>query len=109
DNERLIETLIRLRDLGNTLIVVEHDEATIDAADHVVDIGPGAGVHGGEIVYSGPVDGLKRLTRKSLTGAYLAGARRIPIPPTRRSGNGKTLAVRGAVEHNLQGVDVELP
>ncbi|WP_368070233.1 excinuclease ABC subunit UvrA [Nitriliruptor sp.] len=109
DNERLIETLIRLRDLGNTLIVVEHDEATIDAADHVVDIGPGAGVHGGEIVHSGSVEGLKRLTRKSLTGAYLSGERRIPIPAERRTGDGRVLAVRGATEHNLRDLDVELP
>ncbi|MEX1179125.1 MAG: excinuclease ABC subunit UvrA [Nitriliruptor sp.] len=109
DNERLIETLVRLRDLGNTLIVVEHDEATIDAADHVVDIGPGAGVHGGEIVHSGSVEGLKRLTRKSLTGAYLSGERRIPIPSSRRSGDGRALAVRGATEHNLRDLDVELP
>jgi excinuclease ABC subunit A len=109
DNERLIETLIRLRDLGNTLIVVEHDDATIEAADHVVDIGPGAGVHGGEIVHSGSVEGLKRLTRKSLTGAYLSGERRIPIPRERRSGDGRALAVRGATEHNLLDLDVDLP
>lgn len=109
DNERLIDTLIRLRDLGNTLIVVEHDEATIDAADHVVDIGPGAGVHGGEIVHSGSVDGLKRLTRKSLTGAYLSGERRIAVPSERRPGDGRALTVRGAVEHNLTDVDVALP
>jgi excinuclease ABC subunit A len=109
DNERLIETLIRLRDLGNTLIVVEHDEATIDAADHVVDIGPGAGVHGGYIVHSGSVDGLKRLTRKSLTGAYLAGERSIAIPLERRPGDGHVLGIRGAVEHNLRDLDVDLP
>jgi excinuclease ABC subunit A len=109
DNERLIETLIRLRDLGNTLIVVEHDDATIEAADHVVDIGPGAGVHGGEIVHSGSVEGLKRLTRKSLTGAYLSGERRIAVPRERRTGDGRVLAVRGATEHNLLDLDVELP
>ncbi len=109
DNERLIETLIRLRDLGNTLIVVEHDEATIEAADWVVDIGPGAGVHGGEIVHSGSVDGLKRLTRKSLTGAYLSGAMSIPTPDERRPGNGRHLTVVGATEHNLQELDVAFP
>ncbi|MTV26078.1 excinuclease ABC subunit UvrA [Nitriliruptoraceae bacterium ZYF776] len=109
DNERLIETLIRLRDLGNTLIVVEHDEATIHAADHIVDIGPGAGVHGGEIVHSGSVEGLKRLTRKSLTGAYLAGERRIAVPRERRAGDGRHLVVRGATEHNLRDVEVALP
>ena len=109
DNERLIETLIRLRDLGNTLIVVEHDEATIEAADHVVDIGPGAGEHGGEIVHSGSVEGLKRLTRKSLTGAYLSGERKIPIPTERRAIDGSALVVEGATEHNLQDVTVAFP
>jgi excinuclease ABC subunit A len=109
DNARLIETLVRLRDLGNTLIVVEHDEATIDAADHVVDIGPGAGEHGGVIVHSGTVDRLKRLTTKSLTGAYLAGKRRIEIPSGRREGSGLVLGVRGATEHNLQKLDVDFP
>ncbi|GGI04489.1 excinuclease ABC subunit UvrA [Egicoccus halophilus] len=109
DNERLIETLVRLRDLGNTLIVVEHDEATIEAADHVVDIGPGAGEHGGEIVHSGSVEGLKRLTRKSLTGAYLSGERRIGVPAERRSGNGHMLTIEGATEHNLRDVTVDFP
>jgi excinuclease ABC subunit A len=109
DNERLIETLIRLRDLGNTLIVVEHDEATIDAADHVVDIGPGAGEHGGEIVHSGSVEQLKRLTGKSLTGAYLSGKRRIPIPSDRRTGDGRTILIEGATEHNLRTLDVPFP
>ncbi|MCA1838850.1 MAG: excinuclease ABC subunit UvrA [Actinomycetota bacterium] len=108
DNRRLIETLIRLRDLGNTLIVVEHDEETIEIADHVVDIGPGAGEHGGRVVYSGPVKGL--LDKKdSLTGAYLSGRRRIEIPSKRRSTAGKTLVVKGAAEHNLKGLDVEFP
>src|SRR6202034_357375 len=79
DNRRLIETLIRLRDLGNTVIVVEHDEETIRVADHVVDIGPGAGEHGGEVVVSGPVSALLK-SRKSLTGQYLSGKRRIPVP-----------------------------
>ncbi len=109
DNERLIETLLRLRDLGNTLIVVEHDEATIEAADHVVDIGPGAGEHGGEIVHSGSVDGLKRLTRKSLTGAYLSGERSIPLPAGRREGNGLAMTVVGASANNLQDLEVAFP
>ena len=109
DNERLIETLLRLRDLGNTLIVVEHDEATIDAADHVVDIGPGAGEHGGEIVHSGSVEGLKRLTRRSLTGAYLSGERSIPVPPTRRAGSGVAVEVEGARANNLTEVDATFP
>ena len=109
DNERLIETLIRLRDLGNTLIVVEHDEATIAAADHIVDIGPGAGEHGGEIVHSGSLAQLKTLTRKSLTGAYLAGTREIPLPASRRPGDGRALTVVGASEHNLQDLEVRFP
>jgi excinuclease ABC subunit A len=109
DNERLIDTLLRLRDLGNTLIVVEHDEATIDAADHVVDIGPGAGEHGGEIVHSGSVDGLKRLTNKSLTGAYLSNKRRIEVPTSRRAGSGSALRVVEAYEHNLDTIDVDFP
>ena len=109
DNERLIETLLRLRDLGNTLIVVEHDEATIDAADHVVDIGPGAGEHGGEIVHSGSVEGLKRLTRRSLTGAYLSGERVIPIPAQRRPIGEVAIDVRGATANNLRDLDVAFP
>ncbi len=109
DNERLIETLLRLRDLGNTLIVVEHDEATIDAADHVVDIGPGAGEHGGEIVHSGSVEQLKRLTRRSVTGAYLSGERVIPLPPLRRPGTGAAVEVVGARANNLTEVDAAFP
>jgi excinuclease ABC subunit A len=108
DNRRLLETLVRLRDLGNTVIVVEHDEETIRAADHVVDIGPGAGEHGGEVVYSGPVDGLLR-TAASVTGRYLTGERSIPVPEKRRPGSGDELVVRGAREHNLHGVDVAFP
>ncbi|MHB8218833.1 MAG: excinuclease ABC subunit UvrA [Acidimicrobiales bacterium] len=111
DNQRLIQTLLRLRDLGNTVIVVEHDEETIRIADHVVDIGPGAGEHGGRIVHSGPVDGRKGLlaNRQSLTGQYLAGRLRIPVPERRRPGSGDTIAVRGASEHNLKDIDVVFP
>jgi len=109
DNRRLIETLVRLRNLGNTLIVVEHDEETIHTADWVVDIGPGAGEHGGEIVHSGPyVDLLNN--ERSITGAYLAGRRSIPIPDIRRQPTrGRELKVIGAREHNLRGIDVNFP
>jgi excinuclease ABC subunit A len=111
DNQRLIQTLLRLRDLGNTVIVVEHDEETIRAADHVVDIGPGAGEHGGRIVHSGPVTGRRGLltNRASLTGQYLSGRRSIPVPDRRRPGSGETVVVRGAREHNLDGIDVAFP
>jgi excinuclease ABC subunit A len=108
DNRRLIDTLLRLRDLGNTLIVVEHDEATIHAADHIVDIGPGAGAHGGEIVYSGPLPGLLQEPR-SLTGAFLAGRRAIPVPARRRAPGGAWLRVEGARQHNLKDVTVDIP
>ncbi|GGL43711.1 excinuclease ABC subunit UvrA [Planomonospora parontospora] len=109
DNQRLLETLIRLRDMGNTLIVVEHDEDTIAAADWVVDIGPGAGEHGGQVVVSGPVSELLA-SEESLTGAYLSGRRSIAIPPARRKRDRKRqITVKGAREHNLQGVDVEFP
>ncbi len=109
DNHRLIETLLRLRDLGNTLIVVEHDEDTIRTADWVVDIGPGAGEHGGQIVVSGTVQELLE-HGDSLTGAYLAGHREIPVPATRRPVTpGRRLTVRGAREHNLRGIDVTFP
>ncbi len=108
DNQRLIETLVRLRDLGNTVIVVEHDEETIRAADHVVDIGPGAGEHGGAVVYEGPVPGLTR-AKASLTGRYLAGTRSIPVPEARRPADGPHLIVRGAREHNLADLDVGFP
>jgi len=109
DNERLIETLIRLRDLGNTVIVVEHDRATIEAADHLVDIGPGAGEHGGDIVHSGSLADLLRNDR-SITGDYLAGRRAIPVPAQRRKPTrGKALTVRGAREHNLANVDARFP
>jgi excinuclease ABC subunit A len=111
DNQRLIGTLVRLRDLGNTVIVVEHDEETIRTADHVVDIGPGAGEHGGQIVHSGPVTGKKGLlaNKASLTGQYLSGRRSIPVPARRRPGNGHTVKVRGASEHNLDNLDVSFP
>jgi excinuclease ABC subunit A len=108
DNARLLETMMRMRDLGNTVIVVEHDEETIRAADHVVDIGPGAGEHGGKIVVSGTVQDLLRC-RESLTGQYLAGKRKIPVPTMRREPRDDWLVVRGAREHNLRDIDVEFP
>jgi excinuclease ABC subunit A len=109
DNHRLLETLLRLRDLGNTLIVVEHDEDTIRAADWVVDIGPRAGEHGGSIVVSGTVPELLA-SPESLTGAYLSGREMIPVPPARRKRNrNRELTVKGAAEHNLRGVDVSFP
>jgi excinuclease ABC subunit A len=108
DNRRLIETLARLRDLGNTLIVVEHDEATIAAADHVVDIGPGAGHAGGEIVYSGDLKGLLE-SDESLTGAFLSGRRAIPTPQVRRVPGDRRLKVLGAREHNLKAIDLQIP
>ena len=108
DNQRLIETLIRLRDLGNTLIVVEHDEDTIRVADHIVDIGPGAGEHGGQIVVSGTLEDVIAAP-DSITGDYLAGRRSIPVPEVRREGNGKKIVVRGAAENNLAEIDVEFP
>ncbi|MBV9659587.1 MAG: excinuclease ABC subunit UvrA [Acidimicrobiales bacterium] len=107
DNHKLIETLLRLRDLGNTVIVVEHDEDTIRVADHVVDIGPGAGEHGGQVVVSGPVSALLS-SKDSLTGQYLNRVREIPVPVLRRSPKG-FLTVKGAREHNLKGIDVEFP
>ena len=109
DNHRLIETLVRLKDLGNTLIVVEHDEDTIRVADHVVDIGPGAGEHGGQVVHSGSVQGLLDHP-DSMTGAYLSGKREIPVPAVRRPRTkGRELTVHGAYEHNLQDIDVSFP
>jgi excinuclease ABC subunit A len=108
DNRRLIDTLIRLRDLGNTLVVVEHDEATIEAADHVVDIGPGAGNAGGEIVYAGDLKGLLEC-EESITGAFLSGRRVIPTPEVRRAPSDRWLKVLGAREHNLKTIDFELP
>ncbi|HHW75102.1 MAG TPA: excinuclease ABC subunit UvrA [Firmicutes bacterium] len=108
DNARLIETLKRLRDLRNTVIVVEHDEGTIRAADHIVDIGPGAGVHGGEIVAQGTLKEITAATG-SITGDYLAGRRSIPVPSQRRQPGERSLWIRGAREHNLQDIDVEIP
>ncbi len=108
DNAKLIQTLKRLRDIGNTVIVVEHDEETITVSDHVVDIGPGAGEHGGEIVYSGTVAGLKK-RRSSITGKYLSGRKVIPLPQQRRQRSGERLVIRGAREHNLKNIDVEIP
>ena len=108
DNEKLIGTLKHLRDLGNTLIVVEHDEDTMYAADYIVDIGPGAGVHGGEVVCAGTVEDIKNCP-DSITGQYLSGKRRISVPETRRTGNGKELVVLGAAENNLKKIDVHFP
>ena len=108
DNAKLIATLIRLRDLGNTLIVVEHDEETIRTADWVVDIGPAAGEHGGEVIASGPLSTVLAEPR-SLTGAFLRGERMVPVPERRRFGNGKALTLRNAREHNLQNLDVRFP
>ena len=99
---------MRLRDLGNTVIVVEHDEDTIREADWIVDIGPGAGEHGGEVVYSGPVKGILKKS-ESMTGQYLAGKRSVPVPSTRRKPNGEYLHVKGAREHNLRNIDVKIP
>lgn len=108
DNRRLIETLHRLRDLGNTVIVVEHDEETIKESDWIVDIGPGAGEHGGEVVYSGPVAGIAK-AKDSITGRYLTGAASIEVPQKRRTPSGEVITVRGAREHNLRDIDVEIP
>ena len=108
DNDKLIATLKRLRDLGNTLIVVEHDDDTMLAADYIVDIGPGAGIHGGEVVFSGTVDKLLKC-KNSITGQYLSGRKKIEIPKERRKGNGKFLTIHGAAEHNLKNIDVTIP
>ncbi|MEK9526722.1 MAG: excinuclease ABC subunit UvrA, partial [Acidimicrobiaceae bacterium] len=108
DNQRLIETLVRMRDLGNTVLVVEHDEDTMKVADHIVDIGPGAGEHGGTIVHSGTYKQLLK-NKDSITGQYLSGKRSIPVPGTRRPGNGDVVTVVGAEENNLQDVSVEFP
>ncbi|NLZ45729.1 MAG: excinuclease ABC subunit UvrA, partial [Clostridiales bacterium] len=108
DNDKLIGTLKKLRDLGNTLIVVEHDEDTMLAADYVVDVGPGAGIHGGEIVCAGTVADIKNC-KKSITGMYLSGIKKIPLPLERRKGNGNFLRIIGASENNLKNIDVKIP
>ncbi len=108
DNEKLLDTLRHLRDIGNTLIVVEHDEDTMYAADYIVDIGPGAGIHGGNVVCYGSVEDIKNC-ENSITGQYLSGKKKIPIPETRREGNGKFLIVRGAEQNNLKNIDVKIP
>ena len=108
DNDKLLETLKHLRDLGNTLIVVEHDEDTMRAADFIVDVGPGAGIHGGEIVAAGTLEEILQVER-SVTGQYLSGVKKIPVPSRRRAGNGSKLTVKGARENNLKNIDVEIP
>ena len=108
DNERLISTLKRLRDLGNTVIVVEHDEDTMRAADHILDIGPGAGIHGGHVVFSGDLNNLEKC-ENSLTSDYLFGRKKVPVPKERRKGNGKYLTVKGASENNLKKINVKIP
>ncbi len=108
DNDKLLGTLRHLRDLGNTVLVVEHDEDTMRAADYIVDVGPGAGVHGGEIVAAGSLDDIIA-SQRSITGQYLSGVKKIPLPAKRRAGNGKTLKICGAAENNLQNIDVEIP
>lgn len=108
DNSKLIKTLQRLRDLGNTVIVVEHDEETMTSADYIVDVGPGAGVHGGEIVCCGTLDEIKQCDR-SITGMYLSGKRQIPVPEKRREGNGKFIEIIGAKQNNLKNINVKIP
>jgi len=108
DNDKLLETLKHLRDLGNTLLVVEHDEDTMRAADHIIDVGPGAGVHGGRIIAQGTVEDIEA-EPASVTGAYLSGRMSIPVPRERRKGNGGVLTIRGAAENNLRDVDVSIP
>jgi excinuclease ABC subunit A len=108
DNQRLIDTLLYLRNLGNTLIVVEHDEQTLRTADHIVDLGPGAGVHGGKVVAQGTPEEVMKVP-ESLTGQYLAGTLTMPVPAERRQGNGRHIRLTGVSEHNLKGIDVEIP
>ncbi len=108
DNDKLLATLKHLRDLGNTVLVVEHDEDTMRAADHIVDIGPGAGIHGGNVIYNGPVSGILDC-EESITGQYLSGRRKIEIPTERRKGNEKKLKIIGAAQNNLKNISVEIP
>jgi len=108
DNEKLIATLKRLRDCGNTLIVVEHDDDTMRAADYIVDIGPGAGVHGGEIVCAGTLEDILKC-EQSETGAYLSGRKKVPVPQERRQGSGEELVIYGAAVNNLRKIDVHFP
>jgi len=108
DNQKLIDTLLYMRDIGNTLIVVEHDEQTLRTADYIVDLGPGAGVHGGAIVAQGTPEEVMR-NQKSVTGRYLAGTLTIDVPAERRPGNGKRITIKGCKEHNLKGIDVSFP
>ena len=108
DNFRLIETLKRLRDLGNTILVVEHDEAMMRAADHIIDMGPGAGEHGGWIVATGILSDIMSC-KESITGQYLSGARRIPLPQKRRPGSGEEIVIKGARQNNLKNIDVHIP
>jgi excinuclease ABC subunit A len=108
DNEKLLEALRRLTDIGNTLVVVEHDEDTMYAADHIVDIGLGAGIHGGELVAQGTVEDIKKCSR-SITGQYLSGVKKIEVPSSRREGNGQFIEIKGAEENNLKKIDVKIP
>ncbi len=108
DNEKLLKTLRHLTDIGNTLIIVEHDEDTMATADHIIDIGPGAGVHGGEIIAEGDIEAIKK-NKNSITGQYLSGAVKIEVPAVRRKGNGKSIKIIGATENNLKNVDAEFP
>ncbi len=108
DGDRLIETLKGLRDLGNTILIVEHDEAMMQAADWIIDLGPGAGEHGGQVIATGPIDDIKR-SPESITGQYLSGTKEIPIPKKRHTGSGKELVIKGARENNLQNIDVHIP
>lgn len=108
DNDKLLGALRNLTDMGNTLVIVEHDEDTMYAADHIVDIGPGAGIYGGELVAQGTVDDIKAC-KESITGQFLSGSRKIEVPKTRRSGNGKYLEIIGAKQNNLRNIDVKIP